>query len=318
MRELWKLSAVATALLGAIACGGDDDDSGTSGGLSTCGGGAKTMMCMCSDGQVKSVACPKVGPPPACPCFANGEKNTVMTGDMPLGTGGAMAGSGGAPMMSGAAGEPAMMTGTGGVPPMMAGTGGVPPMMAGTGGVMMTGTGGAMMTGSGGSSAPATDNPDIEMARQVCVDTINMYRATVTSTKLAPLTRGTPDDEVCSDKGAKQDGDSGVAHGSAGMCPGYAGGQDACPGWGVGGFSGNATLADAIKGCLGQMWAEGEPPVSRAECQKDYQNCFLKYGHYLNMSDPGYTGVACGFYLMMDGKSWWMNQDFKSKPWGAP
>ncbi len=158
------------------------------------------------------------------------------------------------------------------------------------------------------SGGPATDgslgDDELEMLRQLCVDTINMYRSTV---GVASLTRE-PAQEACSDEGAKSDGDTGRAHGSAGKCGGL-GGQDTCPGWGVGGFSGNATVSAALTKCLAQMWAEGEPPVSRQECERDYEGCFLKYGHYLNMSDTRYKKAACGFYKMANG-SWWMNQNF--------
>jgi hypothetical protein len=84
------------------------------------------------------------------------------------------------------------------------------------------------------------------------------------------------------------------------------GAQDTCPGWPASRYGGEA---NALKQCLMQMWAEGEPPVPRADCIRDYQNCFLKYGHYLNMSDPGSHVVSCGFYRMPNG-SIWMNQDF--------
>jgi hypothetical protein len=57
------------------------------------------------------------------------------------------------------------------------------------------------------------------------------------------------------------------------------------------------------------MWAEGEPPEGRDACMKDVSGCFQDHGHYLNMS--GSSGsVACSFYKMMDGRSYWMNQDF--------
>jgi hypothetical protein len=150
----------------------------------------------------------------------------------------------------------------------------------------------------------------VEAARQACVDEINMYRATLS---LAPLMRGTPAQEMCSDVGAKKDGDSGVAHGSAGDCKnmGLPGQQDTCPGWPVGGRGGSATLTDALKKCLAQMWAEGMPPVSRQMCIADRTGCFQTYGHYLNMSDPAPKAVACGFYQMTNG-SWWMNQNFGS------
>lgn len=153
---------------------------------------------------------------------------------------------------------------------------------------------------------------DIDALRQLCVDYINMYRATL---GLMPMRRASPEQEECSDRGAQMDGDSGRAHGSAaaGLCRSVGlGGENTCPGWRVGGFSGNATLADALTNCLDAMWDEGEPPVSRQECQADYQGCFLKHGHYLNMSDPNNRVVACSFYKMASG-AYWMNQDFASR-----
>ena len=157
----------------------------------------------------------------------------------------------------------------------------------------------AAPAGDGGASAD-----ELETLRQLCVDEINMYRETLGVAALARV----PEQEACSDEGAKSDGDTGQAHGSAGMCGGL-GGQNTCPGWGVGPRTGNASLADALTKCLAQMWAEGEPPVSRQECERDFQGCFLPHGHYLNMSDTRYKRVACGFYQMRNG-SWWMNQNF--------
>ena len=125
------------------------------------------------------------------------------------------------------------------------------------------------------------------MLRQTCVDEINMYRAMLPSLKV--LKRATAAQEMCSDKGAQMDGDSGDAHGSAraGLCTSTGlGSEDTCPGWGTGGFSGNATVADALKSCLKSMWGEGEPPVSRAMCVQDYAGCFEKYGHYLQHERP--------------------------------
>jgi hypothetical protein len=141
-----------------------------------------------------------------------------------------------------------------------------------------------------------------------------MYRATLTMANLKPMKRANPMQESCSDMGAQMDGDSGQAHGAAkaGLCRSvglFA--ENTCPGWPVGGFAG-ATLTDVMKKCLSGMWAEGEPPVSRAECQMDYQGCFLKYGHYLNMSDPGNLVASCAFYKMKDGK-YWLNQDFAAR-----
>jgi hypothetical protein len=59
------------------------------------------------------------------------------------------------------------------------------------------------------AGAATGGDPMIEMARQACVDTTNVYRATK---MLAPLMRVTMR-ETCSDASAKKDGDSGVAQG---------------------------------------------------------------------------------------------------------
>ncbi len=163
---------------------------------------------------------------------------------------------------------------------------------------------------TGGTTTPPPVNPDdpYDEVRQVCVDTINEYRATM---GLAPMNRASAALEECSDQGAKQDGDTGVAHSSAGSCAGL-GAQNTCPGYQVGGWAG-ATLADALKRCLAQMWAEGEPPQGRDQCIAEYRAgntaCFMAHGHYINMSNPGYGTVACGFYDM-GNNTFWMNQNF--------
>jgi hypothetical protein len=189
----------------------------------------------------------------------------------------------------------------GNVPPVPASGSGapvIPPTMAAGSGAPMPAAG----SNAGTGGAAAGGDPMLEMARQVCLDTINMYRATK---MLPPLMRMTAQ-ESCSDAGAKKDGDSGTAHGSAFSCKGSYG-QNTCPGYPVGGF-GAATLSDALKQCLQQMWAEGEPPVSREQCQMDTTGCFEMHGHYLNMTQ-NFKGVSCGFYKMKNG-NWWMNQDF--------
>ena len=224
-----------------------------------------------------------------------------------LATGGVGGGSGSVAGVGGAGGMDVMTGGTGGV----GGAGGMGVMTGGTGGV-----------GGGGPSVSGIPDEELAMLRQVCVDEINMYRATLS---LAPLPRATPDRELCSDQGAKKDGDSGDAHGSSGSgnpCvePGSApwpppfpnfGSQNTCPDWPVGGFGG-ATIADGLKRCLKGMWEEGEPPEGVDQCLAEWQDgdttCFLTYGHYINMKMAD-GSVACGFYKMMNG-NYWMNQDF--------
>jgi hypothetical protein len=223
------------------------------------------------------------------------------------------AGTGGAPGSAGAA----PLAGTGGTG--MAGTAGAAGMATagpgGAGGMGLGGAGGRAgssaggmggSTGAGGAAGAPPANGEFDDAlRQACVDYINMYRATLGK---APLRRGTPEMEACSDMGAKKDGDSGQAHSSARDCQGL-GGQNTCPGWRVGGFGGNATLEAALTNCLDQMWAEGEPPVPIDQCIADYQGCFLPHGHWINMQNEDYGVVACGFYRMSNG-AYWMNQNF--------
>ena len=167
---------------------------------------------------------------------------------------------------------------------------------SGTGGVPASAAGTAAAAGGG-----ATGDP-FAAERQACLDSINMYRATL---MLAPLKRGTPEQETCSDDGAKRDGDSGQAHGSAGSCRGL-GGQNTCPGYPV---RPGGTLTDTLNGCLMQMWAEGEPANGVDACIADRTGCFLMHGHWINMSLARYTTVACGFYKMSNGR-FWMNQNF--------
>ncbi|HEY0133849.1 MAG TPA: CAP domain-containing protein [Nannocystis sp.] len=139
-------------------------------------------------------------------------------------------------------------------------------------------TGGA--TGSTPGTDPtttATDDPD-EAATQLCVDTINMYRATL---GLAPLGRW-KDAEDCSDAEAASDGKTGTPHGAFGMCG--EGAQNECPGW-------PGPPASMIPGCLELMWSEGPGED------------FAAHGHYINMSSTSFTRVACGF-AEGDGGVW--------------
>jgi hypothetical protein len=237
---------------------------------------------------------------------------------MAAGTGGQIAtGTGGSMVMAGTGGMGTML-GTGGTM-MPAGTGGMG-AMPGTGGMGMTaGTGGMMGGGSGGAPVmQGMDDAETSMLRDACVAEINKYRAMLTDAP--PLVRATADQEACSDMGAMYDGDNMAAHGffkMGGACIQATGlgAEDTCPGWpvGSGGFGAYPTVLDALKSCLMQMWAEGDPPEGRDACTKDVNGCFQMHGHYLNMSNPKATAASCAFYKMKDGKSWWMNQDFVVK-----
>lgn len=145
---------------------------------------------------------------------------------------------------------------------------------------------------------------ELESLRQLCVDTINDFRATL---GLAPLVRASAEQESCSDDGAQSDsGPPARPHASAGSCPGL-GAQNTCPNWTVG-FR-NPTVEDALVGCLTAMWNEGEPAQGVQACIADRAGCFQDHGHWINMSSATSTKVACGFYESSPG-TWWMNQDF--------
>ena len=124
--------------------------------------------------------------------------------------------------------------------------------------------------------------------QQLCVDTINQYRATI---GLGPLMRWT-DNESCVDGEAAADMGTGKAHGAYGTCLPGAGAQNECPGWPL-------PLEQSILQCLKMMWDEGpgEP--------------YSQHGHYINMTNTTYTKVACGFAISADGKTFWAAQDFQ-------
>jgi len=178
---------------------------------------------------------------------------------------------------------------------------------AGSGGSGGNGTGGGAGSGGGGGApgaggANARDAGSLGGAsgvdagnggsggspgsvQQLCVDTINMYRATL---GLAPYARWTAE-ETCGNAQAQSDSQTGTAHGAFGMCTESA--QNECPGW-------PAPPETMILGCLQLMWNEG-PGAD-----------FATHGHYINMSSTQYRQVACGFYTTPAGRIWSV-QDFK-------
>jgi hypothetical protein len=121
------------------------------------------------------------------------------------------------------------------------------------------------------------------------VDRINQFLTQCAC--LPPLTRRT-DGEACADQMAKYDADNNSAHAGvrARICePG--GSQNSCPG-----YSSNQQV---IGLCMQQMWDEGPPPTSNCT-----GSCYQEYGHFINMTDPSVTKVACGFYTTAAGKVW--------------
>lgn len=124
-----------------------------------------------------------------------------------------------------------------------------------------------------------------DSVQQLCVDEINVYRATI---GLPPYARWTSA-EACADDQAESDSQTGIPHGAFGSCGEWA--QNECPGWW-------GPEEDVIVDCLAMMWAEGPGA--------DFQT----HGHYINMSSTTYTEVACGFYTTTSG-SVWAVQDFR-------
>lgn len=120
---------------------------------------------------------------------------------------------------------------------------------------------------------------------QRCVDAINNYRASI---RLPPLARWVWS-ESCAGGQAQNGAQTGQPHGAFGRCSERA--QNVCPGW--------AGPADRmIQPCIQSEWLEGPG--------YDY----MTHGHYLNMTNPAYTKVACGFFTAPNGQVWAV-QDFQ-------
>lgn len=137
--------------------------------------------------------------------------------------------------------------------------------------------GGSANTSSTSSSSGSTDPMDA--AAELCVKTINDYRATLS---LPPYERWT-DAEACSAEEAQSDSKTMEPHGAFGMCDELA--QNECPGW-------PGPPESMITDCLAQMWAEGPGDFDDG------------HGHYINMSSTKYTKVACGFFTLPNGDVW--------------
>lgn len=124
---------------------------------------------------------------------------------------------------------------------------------------------------------PGATSP-FERARQLCVTRTNDYRARV---GVGPVARRV-DAEACGDAEARADGASRTAHGAFGQCRERA--QNECPAW-------DGPPEQVVERCLAMMFAEG-PGAGPA------------HGHYTNMTDTKYRGVACGFATLPGGELW--------------
>jgi hypothetical protein len=118
---------------------------------------------------------------------------------------------------------------------------------------------------------------------QDCVDRINQLRAECQH--LPPLARWTGGED-CADAQAEYDSDGHSPH------SGWGGGVDCDGGWGQNECPGWPSVDSVDDGCLQDMWDEGpgEP--------------FSAHGHYINMTNPDYTEVACGIHTTGEGDVW--------------
>ena len=265
-------------------------------------------------------------PIPIPPAAARMPSGTAADAGAPASTGGAGGGGGSAAAATGGAGgttagASAGTNATGGVGGMTAGTtagtdatGGAGGATGGSGGATAgtdatggaggttagttagTASGAGGMTAGTASGAGGTSGGDpYDQSRQDCVDRINGFRATL---GLPAFQRWT-EAEACTDMQAQNDQTAGTAHANFGECGEWA--QNTCPGW--------SSIDGIIQDCFQSMWDEGPPPVSPCTGQ-----CYTDHGHYINMSNTGYTKVACGFYEYtnaMGKQRVWHNSNFR-------
>jgi len=115
-----------------------------------------------------------------------------------------------------------------------------------------------------------------------CVTRINQLRWECQC--LPPLQRWN-EAEGCADQQAEYDSTRSAHAGFSGnICSPRGWAQNECPGW--------PSNDAVITGCLQAMWDEGpgEP--------------YSAHGHYINMTNPSYSMVACGFYETGGGSVW--------------
>ena len=165
---------------------------------------------------------------------------------------------------------------------------------------------GTGMSTTGGDGGPCTVNLGCVLAapastgdlRQDCVNRVNQFRTTCACLK--PLARWT-DGEACADMDAQYDAMMQVGHAGAraNICP-WGSAQDECPG--------DPSNQSVIQMCLQQMWSEGPPPagttIAQCESAQMIDTCYEAHGHFINMSNPMMSKVACGFYTTSSGAVW--------------
>jgi hypothetical protein len=127
-------------------------------------------------------------------------------------------------------------------------------------------------------TTPAPSSDPFAAGRARCLAKINEYRSKAGSAAIIERT----DRQACADSQAQSDAANKSPHGSFGKCAETA--QNECPGW-------KGSIETVLDSCLRAMFAEG-PGSGPA------------HGHYNNMVEPAYRGVACGFHVTADGAVW--------------
>jgi hypothetical protein len=123
-----------------------------------------------------------------------------------------------------------------------------------------------------------------------CVARVNQFRACACLPPLARWTSG----EACADECATYDQENQSMGPYAGFANGICAagnGQNECPNW--------PSYDQVISGCLQNMFNEGPPPAGTC-----VGTCLDQHGLYINMMNPNYKMVACGFFTGTDGKVW--------------
>ena len=127
-----------------------------------------------------------------------------------------------------------------------------------------------------------TPVPDSGDFKADCVARINQFRWECQC--LPPLERWT-NGEACADEHAEYDSTRSAHAGFRdNICSPRGRAQNECPGW--------WSEASIVDSCLQMMWDEGPG-----------EN-FNEHGHYINMSNPNYSKVACGIYDTGSGGIW--------------
>jgi hypothetical protein len=151
--------------------------------------------------------------------------------------------------------------------------------------------------------------------RELCVDTINQHRATLS---LPALARANTTQERCADEGAETDSAMNTPHYAAqqrseGCQHVGLGPENSCPNWRFGAGQAHTNASDALVACIERMWDQGMPPIPVEDCSKDLapDGCFAQHGEWINLTSTRAKFVACG--IAQGDDAIWINQDFTAR-----